>query len=238
MGYVSAFILTTNTIDVILVQTLYQECQDLLRTFQGGYLSNDEFNRLVNQAQNYLFKTLLEDTSVDRYTNESLSPFRKEATITKSSGIYTTPTDFAEIREVAVEFVLPSGETEYRPCYLITDLGLTLTSPIRKPTKKTFGYTKDVNFKIYPSSNVKMFLKYFSKPVQTERKVTYSGDDEVYNPTGTVNLEWNETDKSMVLDMMLFYAGVAANMPDIANWIQLRNSFVQSESRDYVNRKI
>jgi len=37
----------------------------------------------------------------------------------------------------------------------------------------------------------------------------------------------------MVLDMMLFYAGVAANMPDIANWIQLRNSFVQSENKDY-----
>lgn len=223
---------------MILVQTLYQECQDLLRTFQGGYLSNDEFNRLVNQAQNYLFKTLLEDSSVDRYTNESLSPFRKEATVTKSSGLYTTPTDFAEIREVAVEFILTSGETEYRPCYLITDLGLTMTSPVRKPTKVTFGYTKDVNFKIYPSSNVKMFLKYFSKPVQAERKVTYSGDDELYTSTGTVNLEWNETDKSMVLDMMLFYAGVAANMPDIANWIQLRNSFVQSESRDYVNRKI
>ena len=218
---------------MIAVQTLYQECQDLLRTFQGGYLSNDEFNRLVNQAQNYLFKTLLEDSSVDRYTNESLSPFRKEATVTKSSGLYITPTDFAEIREVSVEFILSSGETEYRPCYLITDLGLTLTSPIRKPTKVTFGYTKDANFKIYPSSNVKMFLKYFSKPVQAERKVAYPGDDELYSPTGTVNLEWNETDKSMVLDMMLFYAGVAANMPDIANWIQLRNSFVQSENKDY-----
>ena len=218
---------------MIAVQTLYQECQDLLRTFQGGYLSNDEFNRLVNQAQNYLFKTLLEDSSVDRYINESLSPFRKEATVTKSSGIYTTPTDFAEIREVAVEFILSSGETEYRPCYLITDLGLTLTSPIRKPTKVTFGYTKDVNFKIYPSSNVRMLLKYFSKPVQAERKVTYSDDDETYTPTGTVNLEWNETDKSMVLDMMLFYAGVAANMPDIANWIQLRNQFIQSENKDY-----
>lgn len=218
---------------MIAVQTLYQECQDLLKTFQGGYLSNDEFNRLVNQAQNYLFKTLLEDSSVDRYTNESLSPFRKEATIAKSSGIYTTPTDFAEIREVAVEFILSSGETEYRPCYLITDLGLTLTSPIRKPTKVTFGYTKDANFKVYPSSNVRMFLKYFSTPIQAERKVTYSGDQELYTATGTVNLEWNETDKSMVLDMMLFYAGVAANMPDIANWIQLRNSFVQSENRDY-----
>ena len=234
MGDVQSVVLNADTI-MIAVQTLYQECQDLLRTFQGGYLSNDEFNRLVNQAQNYLFKTLLEDSSVDRYTNESLSPFRKEATVTKSSGAYTTPTDFAEIREVAVEFILSSGETEYRPCYLITDLGLTMTSPIRKPTKVTFGYTKDVNFKIYPSSNVKMFLKYFSKPVQAERKVTYpdDSDDEVYNPTGTVNLEWNETDKSMVLDMMLFYAGVAANMPDIANWIQLRNSFVQSENKDY-----
>jgi hypothetical protein len=218
---------------MIAVQTLYQECQDLLKTFQGGYLSNDEFNRLVNQAQNYLFKTLLEDSSVDRYTNESLSPFRKEATISKSSGIYTTPTDFAEIREVAVEFILSSGETEYRPCYLITDLGLTLTSPIRTPTQKTFGYTKDVNFKIYPSSNVNMLLKYFSKPVQADRKVTYSGDDELYNPTGTVNLEWNETDKSMVLDMVLFYTGYTANMPDIANWIQARNSFIQSENQDY-----
>jgi len=218
---------------MIPVQTLYQECQDYLRTYQGGYLSNDEFNRSVNQAQNHLFKFLLEDSSVDRYTNESLSPFRKESVISKVSGVYQTPADFAAIREVSIEFILSSGETEYRPCYLITDLGLTLTSPIRKPSTTTFGYTKDINFKVYPNSNVNMFLKYFSKPVQAERKVTYTGDDEIYTSTGTVNLEWNETDKSMVLDMTLFYAGITANMPDIINWVQAKNQFVLQESQDY-----
>lgn len=218
---------------MISVQTLYQECQDMLRTYQGGYLSNDEFNRAVNQAQSHLFTFLLEDSNVDRYTETALDPFKVETLITKSSGVYQAPADFAALREIAVAWVLPSGLTEYRPAYPIENLGLTMTSPIRKPTTKTFGYVWKSNWTLYPDKNVQILLRYFKKPTTAERKVTYSGDDETYTATGTVDLEWNETEKSIILDMTLYYAGIISSMPDIVNWVQNKNSFIPIKNRDY-----
>ena len=50
---------------MIGVNVLYNEVQDITRTYQGGYLNNDEFNRAVNQAQAHLFSFLLEDSNVD-----------------------------------------------------------------------------------------------------------------------------------------------------------------------------
>lgn len=218
---------------MISVQTLYQECQDMLRTYQGGYLSNDEFNRASNQAQSHLFTFLLEDSNVDRYTETALDPFKVETLITKSSGVYQAPDDFAALREIAVAWVLPSGETEYRPAYPIENLGLTMTSPVRKPTTKSFGYVWKNNWTLYPDKNVQILLRYFKNPVTVERKVTYSGDNEIYNPTGTVDLEWNETEKSIILDMTLYYAGIISSMPDIVNWVQSKNSFIPIKNRDY-----
>jgi len=222
---------------VIGVNVLYNEVQDITRTYQGGYLSNDEFNRAVNQAQAHLFSFLLEDSNVDRYTDTSLDPFKEETLITKSSGVYTKPANFAALREVAVPFVLPTGVTEYRPVYPIENLGLTMTSVIRKPTTKTFGYVFDTNFTLYPVKNIQILLKYFRNPVDAERKVTYSGDDEAYNPTGTVDLEWNATDKSIVLDLTLYYAAVTTSMPDLINWVQTKNAFIPSKNRDYLTRQ-
>ncbi len=107
---------------MIGVNVLYNEVQDITRTYQGGYLTNDEFNRAVNQAQAHLFSFLLEDSNVDRYTDTSLDPFKEETLIAKSSGAYPVPEDFAALREIAVPFILPTGVTEYRPAYPIENL--------------------------------------------------------------------------------------------------------------------
>jgi hypothetical protein len=223
---------------MIGVNVLYNEVQDITRAYEGGYLNNDEFNRAVNQAQAHLFSFLLEDSNVDRYTDTSLDPFKEETLITKSSGVYTKPVNFAAIREIAVPFILPTGATEYRPAYPIENLGLTMTSVIRKPTTKTFGYVFDTNFKLYPEKNIQILLKYFRNPVDAERKVTYAGDgSETYTPTGTVDLEWNATDKSIVLDLTLYYAAVTTSMPDLINWVQSKNSFIPSKNRDYITRR-
>lgn len=223
---------------MIGVNVLYNEVQDITRTYQGGYLNNDEFNRAVNQAQAHLFSFLLEDSNVDRYTDTSLDPFKEETLISKTSGVYAKPTNFAALREIAVPFVLPSGGTEYRPAYPIENLGLTMTSVIRKPTTKTFGYVFDTNFTLYPSKNIQILLKYFRNPLDAERKVTYAGDgSEVYTSTGTVDLEWNATDKSIVLDLTLYYAAVTTSMPDLINWVQSKNAFFPSKNRDYINRQ-
>lgn len=223
---------------MIGVNVLYNEVQDITRTYQGGYLNNDEFNRAVNQAQAHLFSFLLEDSNVDRYTDTSLDPFKEETLISKTSGVYTKPANFAALREIAVPFVLPTGATEYRPAYPIENLGLTMTSVIRKPTTKTFGYVFDTNFTLYPSKNIQILLKYFRNPLDAERKVTYAGDgSETYNPTGTVDLEWNATDKSIVLDLTLYYAAVTTSMPDLINWVQTKNAFFPSKNRDYLTRQ-
>lgn len=223
---------------MIGVNDLYNKIQDITRTYQGGYLNNDEFNRAVNHAQKHLFSFLLEDSNVDRYTDTSLDPFKEEVLISKSSGVYEKPADFAALREIAVKWILPTGKTEYRPAYPIENLGMTMTSAIRNPTTKSFGYTFDTDFTLYPDKNVQILLKYFRNPVAAERKVTYAGDgSETYTSTGTVDLEWNEADESIVLDLTLYYAAITTSMPDLINWVQSKNAFIPSKNRDYITRR-
>lgn len=225
---------------MISVNELYNEVQDVTRTYQGGYLSNDEFNRAVRQAEMHLFSFLTEDSNVDRNTETSLDPFKEEALIYKLSGVYPKPDNFAVLREIAVPFMLPSGLTEYRPAYPVENIGMTMTSVIRKPSKTAFGYTWDTDFTLYPDSNVQILLKYFRVPVAPERKVTYATDgsgNELFNPTGTIDLEWNAMDKSIILDLTLYYAAVITSTPNLIEWVQNKNSFIPSKNRDYLTRR-
>ena len=139
---------------MINVQTVFDRVKDLSRKDKAGYLSSEEFNRNLGEAQSILMDWYFRRFEDNEKTLDSLAPFIKETNISISSQFATFPSDYRYKLEMGYNFVLngcdgaaPSLDVKGMQHLKSGEVLKTLSSAIRKPYidttkgKGKFAYT-------------------------------------------------------------------------------------------------
>lgn len=219
------------------IQALYLVWADRLRKNQSGYISNDEFNRLVDAAQNDLYFVYFSQYELNQSVPDGLRPFVKEAEIPVVDGVVAFPADYRhriELYAVIVKNVDGGNptKTEYLTTYLEgNEWGQTLASPIRKPSLegKTFMHTMGVGgFKIAPTALTLTKIRYLREFSPSNRQITVVDDNEEYDPATSSPLDWPESTKEQLLELMLMYSGLPLRDPVLIQFMGNVNQNLQT----------
>ncbi len=239
---------------MINVDEVYKTVLLILNKEQRGYMTPDEFNKISAQVQNEIFENYFNDinqylrqpqTDFDysdraEYMDEKIAQFKKEGTVSGSSGIFTIPTDLYRlgsvtytggVNEVEVQKV---GRKEF---YNINSSKLAAPS-LSHPVFLQEDNTRDTHTKIlvYPTTIASDSIKvqYVRKPGggtdgvddptwaytvdETTEGYIYAGTttgSTVTPTTGAKNFDLHIGEKTEVIKRILLYAGVVIKDPII-----------------------
>lgn len=221
---------------MIDVDVLYKSIKDLLRKDFNGWISSDEFNRMLALAQNDIFEYYLFAIQKNHRITNALRTFIEESNLTVVSGYADLPENFRYKLEVLFE-IIENGEdcvpvTTMKPgTQLNSDKpGMRYESVILSPdiSKKQLAYEFiGDTIKVHPNNFIgRIYLKYYRKPARAERAYTVNSTtfEEVYDQGFSTQLEWNEEEMSNFVDVMLFYNGLKTRESPIIEWLGVKNS--------------
>lgn len=218
---------------MILIESLYQTLQDLMRKDHAGYHSSDEFNRLVNQAQLHLMQYYVAHDDGNRIISEALAPFSKEEYLVASvAGYYDLPDDYYQRKDIGYEVVTNTSSGAVATLVPVdylegNEVLLVNSSPIRQPRVNradTYACTRIGNqLKLLPSSlSGRIYLLYYKTPPDAERAYTVDvgAIEEVYDDANSTNLEWAQSQYEDFVDLMLAYKGLSIRESILVQWVQ------------------
>jgi hypothetical protein len=214
------------------INEVYKLVSYLVDKYQGTYLSPDDFNMVVNMAQNQYLAFLTDDTggpnrnpknpvgmSTSAIVADSLSTFLTESTLTITSQIASKPGDL--YKTVAIR----TTDDNYAARYVPEDrIASYIGNAIDPPTvTDPIYYELGTGFKFYPSTLATAKLTYIKNP-QT-LKWAYTGalvyDPVLSVPASNANLEWGETDTYEIIYRAIGIIGINLKDGDLMRASQL-----------------
>lgn len=187
------------------INEVYKIVSYLVDKYQGTYLSPDDFNMVVNMAQNQYLSFLTDDTgspnrnpknpvgmSTSAIIADTLSGFLTESTVAVSSQLAAKPADM--YKTVAIR----TNDDNYAMRFVSSDKVASFIDNAIDPPSATepVYYEIGSNYKIYPSSVSSIKVSYIKNP-QT-LKWAYTGaliyDAANSVPANNAALEWGDTD--------------------------------------------
>jgi len=195
------------------VELVYQWSNQLLNKEQSGELSPDSYNVCIDIVSKEMTKLKLglpEDYTVEvrksrqqfeanQNSSDALRRFITQKTITKVGNGFPIPTDFAAFAENGYLYVAQEDGQNVitkEPIEFVTvsERGLRLNNYIKKPTLQyPIGSYMDNKLIVDPSDITNIQLNYVRYPRTPFRNYTInSNDQDVYEPIGSVQIEWDE----------------------------------------------
>lgn len=215
---------------MINVEEIYQTLNQVITKDGAGSVSSDEFNNFSALAENDLFDYYISRYEQDRVIAEPILQFHTSATLASP---YALPGDYRHRAEVFVEAYESNNGASVKkqfPCHYLHDgsKGLTLSSPIRKPSlaNREFAYERNGdNLKVYPDG-VPVLLYYFAQWDYAVRGFTYNGttDEEEYDSGTSTNYAWNNSERSNLIDLICFYKGLRLRENAIVQWVAAKKN--------------
>lgn len=215
---------------MIDVNYIYNRVSDLSAKHKSGYITNDQFNRDLTHMQDLLFRYYVDMYASTKRVVDVMATFVDFKSVKVIEGLVTPPNNFEHMIE-GTTLLLENdcdGEvivTEHPIYRLINDRNMTLSSPIRKPSKTKNLYYYDLmgeSLYIYPEDvSGRMRIKYFRKPNVATRAVTIdtTTDDETYDEDNSTQLEWKSIETDNIIDIMLFFKGVQIRETNLLQWV-------------------
>lgn len=228
---------------MVSVKFVFDRVADLSRKDKAGYMSADEFNRDLAQAQDVLMQYYYEQYENTQRIVDSLMPFVKAQNLLINAGWVDLPSDYRHRLEVGYIYSENSNECgggeplqdPYPMRYLNANEEMeTMQSAIRKPSlaKKLFYHLFLNNrIKVLPSGLVGyIYFKYIQVPPEAIYGVTLDvvNDQQNYDPSTSINLIWNEQDAHHLVDIMLLFKGIAVRESALIEWLQQKQGITQS----------
>ena len=226
----------------ISVDTVYKTVLSILNKEQRGYMTPDEFNRIVNHVQLEIFEKYFEDLNqivrqpqndadyADRldYLEEKIAIHNTTKDGTGAAGSSFQPSNLHILGTIAYNGS-EAQRVSKKEFYNINK------SPLTKPTEAYPLYTLDSGqITVYPSTIAPANLKvsYIEKPTAAEWKFTVDQNTGVflYN-SGSVDIDLHDSEQSEVILKVLMYAGVTIKDMEI---VQIASARVKQEE---VNQK-
>lgn len=225
----------------ISVDTVYKTVLSILNKEQRGYMTPDEFNKIVNHVQLEIFEKYFEDLNqivrqpqndadyADRldYLEEKIALHNTTVAATGAAGSSFAPTGLHILGTIAYNGseVQRVSKKEF---YNINK------SPLTKPTEAYPIYTLDgAAITVYPSTIVPTSLQvsYIQKPTEAEWKFTVDQNTGVFIEASSINIDLHDSEQSEVILKVLMYAGVVIKDMEI---VQIASARVKQEE---VNQK-
>lgn len=227
----------------ISVESLYQSIRDLARKDKAGYMANDEFNRNLVKAQQVIYDFYFEQFEDTQDVPEELRIFLETKTISSAAGLAPLPDDFEHVIRVRIKSPVYASDgctiDSYSYSYALpinaSEISLTQTSSIRKPSvsKSIWRYrTIGVSLQIFPEESYPVELEYLRAPVIPSRAVTIDSvnDEENYDSSSTVDLEWDASEENVFLDVMMYYYALPTRESEIIAWLGGKKATTQNLS--------
>lgn len=217
---------------MISVDTLYNLAKDIIRKDHTALFGPDEFNRAVNFAQRSIFDFFLEHVNEKR-AQKALESFYKEKRLPRNGdGRYSIPADFEDDVEILVadgNNYCADEELDYTPAHIPSrkSLGTVLSSPIRKSSPSHYvAKVLATEIQLYPATfDGVVKLRYYATPGDAEWAYTVDSENNTlnYDASNTVDLQWDSSNESDFLDIVLLFKGIKQRDNALINWVASRN---------------
>jgi hypothetical protein len=225
----------------ISVNTVYKTVLSILNKEQRGYMTPDEFNKIVNHVQLEIFEKYFEDLNqmVRQPQNDAdyadrLDYLEEKIAIhnTTAPGTGTTGSSFALTGLHILGTISYNGSEAQRVSkkefYNINK------SPLTKPTEVYPIYTLDSGeITVYPKTivNTNLEVSFIQKPTEAAWKFTVDANTGVFIESGSTDIDLHDSEQSEVILKVLMYAGVVIKDMEI---VQIASARVKQEE---VNQK-
>jgi hypothetical protein len=213
------------------INEVYKLVSYLVDKYQGTYLSPDDFNMVINMAQNQYMSFLMDDTgapnrnpknpvgmSTSAIVADTLSTFLTETTLTIVSQVANKPADI--YKTVAIR----TGDDNHPVRFVAGDrISSFIGNAIDAPTNtEPIYYEIGSTYKFFPSTIATANLSYIRVPMTL--KWAYTGalvfDPANSVPTGTA-LEWPDTDIYEIIYRAIGIIGINLKDGDLVRAAQL-----------------
>lgn len=186
----------------------------------GGTVTTDQFNSLCQQAQLSCFeKDRLTYLETGR-SSDFLNTFLKTKTLSPnpSTGYLSYPSDFQHVANVRAYYNKKERDVE-----LIDNQkwGEINASQLMQPTKTFPKYAEyGTEMRFLPKDIGIIMLDYWKTPVQPVWAYTIVNNVQVYNPTGSVDFEWDAFALNRVAAEYLSFIGINLQANMLAGYAQ------------------
>lgn len=219
------------------IDEAYKIVSYLVDKYQGTYIAPDDFNMIINMAQNQYIESIIDGTGninsnnrnsptgviVNSSVSDRLSKFYLESNLSATSGIIVKPLNSWTITSIRT--------SSNRPVKKVFDdnLATHLTNPIDAPTTVDPIYMEaGDNIKIFPPVNVAPFPIYTIGYIRNPNAMVWAYyDDLVHVPQGTgvpagkvliptggsKNPEWGDADMNEIIYIAVGLIGI--NLKDV-----------------------
>jgi hypothetical protein len=201
------------------INEVYKLVSYLVDKYQGTYLSPEDFNMVINMAQNQYLGFVTDDTgspnrnpknpvgmSTSAIIADTLSTFLTESTLTITSQLASKPGDL--YKSVAIR----TTDDNYAVRFVPEDrIASYIGNAIDAPTvTEPIYYELGSNFKFYPSTLATAKLTYIKKPQVL--KWAFTGalvyDPILSVPASNADLEWGDTDTYEIIYRAIGIIGI------------------------------
>ena len=211
------------------VDDMYKICEYAINKAQNGYLSPNEFNLLVNQAQNswmdyllgqfqqYQYQRAQAKVSYGQNSNvrQRLQPFIYNYTLSVNSlGFASYPADF--VQADAMWTYYNYKRVRWTPQDKVYSVFNSTIDPI---ADNPAYMTEDTGFTFLPNSIGSARLSYVRKPTRIYWNYTLDVNGrQVYNPATSEQPKWADVDIFEIISRVLKLAGLNLKDGDVINY--------------------
>lgn len=180
----------------------------------GEAISVDEFNSFANQSQlvpyeqDYNVFVSSQKKIMSQYLNSFLT--RKEPFTVDSFGNAALPDDYQHTASMRAYYVRKGQTSVQIPVREVDNIawGEIQISSLNIANKRFPKYTEYPDrFEFLPKNTLIAFLDYFKKPTKPIWNFTIVEDTQVYNPSGSVNFDFDEFAMNRIAGHCMVFIG-------------------------------
>lgn len=235
---------------MVNINDVYVTVQAIMNKEQRGYVAPIEFNHFARQAQDEIFEAYFYDlphfkgnpkgmlaakpADIVKNIQEKIDIFSEIDDCTYANDRFTLPADAYRLGTVYYN----DGTTTVQVVELMkSNLQYVLNSKLTAPSVQLPKYIRlDNDLRVYPGSIVTgVEVHYIKTPATPTWGYIMIGDDRqpIYNPasTSSTNFELHASERYVLVEKILQYAGVQLKQADIVQFAG------QDESNDNLNKK-
>lgn len=208
----------------------YNTLNFYINKYTGSYYSPGELDDMVDAGQLAYFNDIKPLYARSQDIKDTLSPFKKKypfLPINTVSGYIVVPSNvnYLSLLDVEIQFQI-SNRTVYYPVSMVNEdersdrlnsqiNPATITSPVGEMDVPRY-------IKLYPTAGYTGTVTYFKRPAKPFFSYTIiSGRVINYNAAASTQLEWRDSDISMVLIKSLRSIGINMSAEDVSNFAQM-----------------
>ena len=213
----------------ISVDTNYRYVNDLLSKNNGVYIAPEEYERYGYTASLEMFDDFLGSKTSPRITygrnrlvDERLNPYRRRVQASFASEYLNKPLNMKFITAVYTQGALPipvKPIDEDRYARVFSD-------PLASPNDEDIYYIEEeTRLRLLGDDALNVWVEYLERPTPIKYNYTLVNGRAVYNPTGSVNYQWDISETQELTNRILLKAGMS--MKDILSIQTASNGIAQ-----------